>query len=159
MKLSRNDLRLCLDISEEEGVVVSEVKKAVLSYFDSIVSETHKLPFDNPRRVYSKDAFDEKSFVVNLPYLGRIGPVYSRYTKWRSEEAKNNLTVKTHVVKETYRKKLVDEEAKKALSGQKVNIKLLKEGIPRGKYNRVWFFGGEGKRKLARQLIINENKK
>lgn len=156
MKLSRRDISACKRIAEEEGLELSEVRKAVLSFFDSIISDTRKLPFDNPQRIYSKDAFLQKSFVVNIPYIGRIGPVYSRYIKWRSEEAEELENVSRKDVRRIYSEPLIEAEAKKALSGQKVNVKLLKERIPRGKYNKVWMIGGDGRRKAARQVIVNK---
>ena len=156
MKLSRRDVSACKRIAEEEGLESSEVRKAVLSFFDSIISDTRKLPFDNPQRIYSKDAFLQKSFVVNIPYIGRIGPVYSRYIKWRSEEAEELENVSRKDVRRIYSEPLIEAEAKKALSGQKVNVKLLKERIPRGKYNKVWMICGDGKRKAARQVIVNK---
>lgn len=156
MKLSRHDVRTCSKIAEESGLPVSEIKKAVTSYFDSIVSVTRKLPFDNRNRIYSKEAFVDNSFVVNIPYIGRIGPVYSLYIKWRKEVAKEFQRVPRKQVRQIYTRPLIEEEARKALSGQKVNTKILKERIPRGKFNKIWLIGKDGKRKAARQVIVND---
>ena len=76
MKLSRRDTRACKALSDELGIPVSEVRKAVVSYFDSIVSAARKLPFDNLNRIYSKEAFTEKSFIEGVTALcGRRGNI------------------------------------------------------------------------------------
>lgn len=159
MKLSRRDAKTCRALSDELGIPVSEVRKAVVSYFDSIVSAARKLPFDNLNRIYSKEAFTEKSFIVNVPYIGRIGPVYSLYIKWRREESKEVQHVPRSKVRQVYAKPLIEEEAIKALSGQKVNSRLLKDRMPRGKFNKVWLIGSDGCRKAARQVIVNDKYK
>ena len=159
MRLSLRDRRLIKEIAEDAQIPFAEVRKAILSYFASIVSASLKLPFDNPQRLYSKAAFLEHSFVVNIPYIGRIGPVYSLYLKWRKNEAENYEKVLRHKVRQVYSRALIEEEAQKALKGQKVNEKLLKERIPRGKYNRVWLMDSGGKRRAARQVIVKTKDK
>lgn len=159
MKLSRSDADVCNNIAEYEDVAVSEVRKAVSAYFDSIVSDARKLPFNNPQRIYTKPAFEQQSFVVNLPYLGRIGPVYSRYLKWRREEAKEFDHVERKKVRQIYAAPIIEEEAKKALAGQKASSTVLRERIPKGKYNKVWMMHEGGLRRAAKQLIVNNKHK
>lgn len=159
MKLSRSDADICRNIAEEEDVMVSEIRKAVSSYFDSIVSETRKLPFNNPQRIYTKPAFEQQSFVANLPYLGRIGPVYSLYLKWRREEAKEFEQISRKKARQIHAAPIIEEEAKKALAGQKVNSTVLRERVPKGKYNKVWMMHEDGVRRASRQLIVNNKHK
>lgn len=155
MKLSRPNSDLCKKIAESEGVSLREVRKAVSSYFDSVVSIVRRLPYDSPRKIYSRGAFLSNSPVVNIPYIGRIGPVYSLYLKWRKSESRNYDKVPREHVRKINARPIIEEQAKLALAGEKVNLKLLKERIPRGKYGKVWLIDSDGKRKAAKQLIIN----
>lgn len=153
MKLRRSERNRCRNISDVTAIPQREVMKAVESYFDSIVEKTKALPFNTPKRIYSRGAFAKCSFVVNIPYIGRIGPVYSRYIKWRSSESRDIEMVKRSDVRKEHLRPMIEDAARDALNGKKVDIKPLKERIPRGKYEKVWLVDKDGKRRSARQLI------
>lgn len=153
MKLSRTDRARCRCISDETALPQREVMKAVEAYFDSIVEKTRSLPFDTPKRIYSRAAFARCSFVVNIPYIGRIGPVYSRYLKWRSSESRDIDMVSRADVREDHFRPMIEEAARDALDGKAVDVRALRERIPRGKYEKVWLVDAEGRRRSARQLI------
>lgn len=156
MKLSKQDIQWCKKMAAEEGVSFSEVKKALLSFFDSIVSAANRLPFDRDNRIYSFGAFHEYPYCVNLPYLGRLGPVYSLYIKWRAKESKTQDTVLRSRAKKEHLKPLIEEAAKQALSGNKVDSSLLQQRLPSGKYKTVWLVDKNKKKKAAKQMIINK---
>lgn len=140
-------------IAKEFGVPVSEVRRAVYSFFGIIVRESRNLPFDNPTRIYKKERFDELVKVRNIPYIGRIGPVYSRYLKWRGNEAKNQPQVSRSEYRSRVSQDDIENMAAEILSGKTpspVEKKKAKEI-----YNRIWMVGRVGKR-LARQVIPKE---
>ena len=87
MRRSRIEEEMLSLVSEELGVPEPEVRRAVHSFFDLIAKSARSLPFDNERRIYTKDGFDGFSGAWNIPYLGRTGPVYSRYLAWRRNES------------------------------------------------------------------------
>jgi len=76
-------------VADELGLDISAVRLAVSSFFGEIVSGSRALPFNNERKIYTKEKFAEYERAWNIPYIGRIGPVYSRYLKWRGNESKN----------------------------------------------------------------------
>lgn len=157
VKLSKQDILWCKRCAaDEEGLSLSEVKKAVIAYFDSIVSSARKLPFDKDNRIYSRKAFAEYPYCINLPYLGRLGPFYSLYLKWRAKEAKEQDTVPRSQAKKIHRKPLIEEAAKQALSGNKVDSGFLRQRLPSGKYKTVWLVDEDNKKKAAKQMIINK---
>lgn len=158
MKLGRKDRSRCRAISDECAIPEREVAKAVESYFDSIVEKTRRLPFDTPKRIYSREAFRKCSFVVNIPYIGRIGPVYSRYLKWRAAESEGMRMVRRDDVKSDHFRPLVEKAAKDALSGMKVDSSALVGRIPKGRYEKVWIVNPDGSRRSARQLISKDDK-
>lgn len=155
MKLTKLDIRMCKELAATEGIPVGEVKKAVVSYFDSLVSSARQLPFDNAKRIYSLDAFKQYPLCINIPYLGRLGPVYSLYIKWRAKEAKSTEKVLRSLARKDHTKPLVEQAAKLALAGHKVDGHMLKGRLPAGKYSTVWVIDKEGKKKAARQMIVN----
>ena len=124
--------------------------KAVNSFFGSIAKYAASLPFNDERRIYGYDAFEEFVEVVNIPHVGRFGPVYSRYLKWRCNEAK----ALDQVPRSAYRKRISQDEienmADEILSGRTPSP--LKKKKPTELYNRVWMIGTDGKR-MARQVI------
>ena len=143
-------------MAAEEGIAFSEVKKAILSFFDSIVSAANKLPFDRDNRIYSFGAFNEYPYCINLPYLGRLGPVYSLYIKWRAKESKTKDTVLRSMAKKDHLRPLIESAAKQALSGNKVDGSLLRQRLPSGKYRTVWLVDKDNKKKAAKQVIVNK---
>lgn len=156
MRLSRKDRRRCGDIALETGTEPKEVERAVSAFFSTIISDVKRLPFNNPGRIYKPDAFEELCYVTNIPFLGRLGTVYSKYRKWRSEVASDIEMVDASDAKSEYYKPLIEEEARKALRGEKVNVYRLKERVPSGMYRRVWIMRRNGKRSSARQMIVNK---
>lgn len=157
MKLLKRDTDICKRIAADEGLPVSEVRKAVVSYFDSILSQARKLPFDNARRIYSREAFDQYPFCVNIPYLGRLGTFYSLYLKWRAQESKEQELVRRSVAKREHTRPMVEEAARRALAGEKVDGSFLKARLPKDKYTTVWLVDKDSKKKAARQMIVNNN--
>jgi hypothetical protein len=150
MKNSKTEERDFRRIADEFDINAEDVKNIVNSFFDTISSESRKLPFDNPRKIYSKAVFDSfaSSRINNIPYIGRIGPVYSRYLKWRANEAKGIEMIPRQRTK----KKLTQEEI------EAVAEIVLKGGtyVPDKKRNnnfkRIWMVGEDGK-KSAGQVI------
>ena len=153
MKLGRTDRKRCFRISDITAIPQREIEKAVESYFDSIVEKTKALPFNTPKRIYSRDAFSKCSFVVNIPYIGRIGPVYSRYLKWRSAESEDVDMVRRKDAKSDHLRPLIEKATVDALSGKKVDASSLRARIPKGKYEKVWYMNPDGTKKAARQVI------
>ena len=137
-------------MSEDLGVPVSEVARAVKSFFDSVANDARRLPFDDRRRIYSKEKFNELVSVSNIPYIGRLGPVYSRYLKWRENESRN-LPQKP---RSGYRKRMTQDDieniAEAILSGNGLPEFRKRKGSEM--YERVWLVGKDGK-KSARQVI------
>ena len=149
MRTSKIDDEAFRKIAEKLGVPESEVRRAVLSFFDIILSESKALPFDNEKRIYTRDKFNEYQTCYTVPYIGRLGPVYSRYIKWRSNEA-NAFDRRP---RSDYRRRITQDEiehiAEDVLSGKAPSYHKKKGNEM---YNRVWVVGKDGK-KLAWQVI------
>lgn len=135
-------------IADDSGLSVSEVKKAVISFFDIIAIESRKLPFDNPRKIYSARAFGEFGKVYCLPYIGRIGTSHTKYLRWRANESKNENMVPRSTYKKGLTESDVERMAEEALSGRQIKI----ESKRKQPFRRVWMVDVEGK-KQARQVI------
>lgn len=146
-KLEEADFRA---VAEELDVPLEEVRRAVHSFFGEIVGESRALPFDTEKKIYSKESFEQKVKVWNIPFMGRIGPVYSRYLKWRGNESKNLI----QEPRSNYRSRITQDDiehmAEDILSGRTPSPVVKKKGSEM--YNRVWLVGQDGK-KLARQVI------
>lgn len=155
MARNRTDEALYNTIAEplsDSGITASEVKRAVLSFFSVISQEADSLPFDDERKIYKKDKFDELVNVHNIPYVGRIGPVYSRYLKWRANEAKEQPSGKRSDYRIGLTRGEIEDIAEEILSGGTPQIKRRKNSEL---FNRVWLVGKDGK-KSARQVIPKE---
>lgn len=154
--MSKNNIEESLfsEIAVSHNLPVSEVRRAVYSFFGSLVRDSRRLPFDDPTRIYSREKFEEYVSVMNIPSIGRIGPVYSRYLKWRGNESKN--LNQEHRGK--YRKGITQDEiehmAEEVLSGKPPTPVQRKKSYEL--YNRIWMVGKVGKR-LASQVIPKEN--
>lgn len=137
------------------GLDEQEVRKIVGSFFDTIVSDARGLPFNNPRKIYSKDKFEEFVKVRQVPYIGRIGPVYSRYIKWRA----NVATGIEMAPRSSFRRGMSQSEletiAEAILSGSTPPLDKKKNSEM---FNRVWLVGIDGK-KSARQVIPKPKEK
>lgn len=142
-------------ISRALGVPASEVRRAVYSFFGIIIREARALPFDDASRIYTRERFEDFVKVHNIPSIGRIGPIYSRYLKWRGNEAKNQIQVSRGDYRAGISQGEIEHIAAEILSGNTpppVNKKKATE-----KFNRIWMIGRVGKR-MARQVIPKEDK-
>lgn len=140
-------------IANEIGVPASEVRRAVYSFFGIIVREARNLPFDDSTRIYTREKFDDLVKVRNIPSIGRIGPVYSRYLKWRGNEAKSQTQVNRSDCRARVSQSEIETMAVEALSG-KAPSPVVKKNVSKN-YKRIWMIGRVGK-KLARQAIQEE---
>ena len=150
MKMSRTDRELYSAIAEELGLSVGEVKRAVVSFFDEIAAEAASLPFNNARKIFSREKFNTFAFVKNLPYIGRIGPSYNRYLKWRANESKGLSQESRSAYRDIVSQDDIENMAGDILSGR--TPLPLRKTKGNEMYNRVWLVGQDGK-KLARQVI------
>lgn len=140
----------CIEIANLLGIDVIDVKRAVSSFFAAIRTRAKKLPFDNRRRIYTPESFSRLVVTHNIPFIGRIGPIYSRYIKWRSNEMKGEDTA----LRSSYRVRMKQSEletmAADILAGKTPSI------VPKRKksdlYDSIWIVDKDGK-KLARQVI------
>lgn len=156
MKRNRIDEAEFRRIACELGLSVSDVRCAVNSFFAIILGEARNLPFNTHRKIYAKDKFSEYAVIRNIPYLGRLGPVYSRYLKWRANEARDL----SRALRSSYQSRLLQDEveniAAEILSGKAPSSITRKKNSEL--YDRVWLVGQDGK-KSARQVIPKEKNK
>lgn len=140
-------------VASETGITADVARRIINSFFDAIVLKARALPYDDNSRIYSKAAFEEKGFVVNIPYIGRIGTSYSRYLTWRRNEAKGL----TQEARSKYRNRLSSEDIEKMadeiLSGKLPTPVKKRKGSEL--YKRVWYVE-QDKKRLARQVIQKE---
>ena len=137
-------------LSERFGIPVNEVKRAVSSFFSIISISATKLPFNNRRKIFFRDKFSEYVSVWNIPGVGRIGPVYSRYLKWRSNEAKSFEQKARSSFSARISQDEIEHMAGEILSGRTPRPVQKKKGSEM--FDRVWLVGKCGKRS-ARQVI------
>lgn len=145
-------------LARELSVDVSVVRSVVHSYFDSLSQQARKLPFNNPRRIFTKNKFSEYEYAQNIPYIGRLGPSYSRYLTWRANEAKNMELAYRRDFKTIYTPEQIESLADKVLhdwneGDPKIERPENKQTYP---FKRIWLVGKKGK-KQARQVIPNKN--
>ena len=149
---SRNSAR-CKILAERYGLTDTEVSKIVASFFDIFKRDAKILPFDNPKRIYSCEGFQKFVKVRQIPFIGRIGPVYSRYLKWRANESQliemaPRSSYRTRVLQSD-----IENTAASILSGTAPPPLKKRKGTEM--YERVWLVGQNGK-KSARQVIPKE---
>ena len=153
MTRNKIDDKLFCEIAERLSIDPSEVKKAVVSFFDVIALDAKKLPFNNVRKIFSNDKFQSYSSASLIPHIGRIGPVYSRYIKWRGNEA----TTVQFRSKSAYRKGFTQDDiehiAEELLSG---NTPVINKKKNSEMFSRVWLVNKNGK-KQAHQVIPKDN--
>lgn len=153
MKYRKVNNDICLEVAKELGINVSDVHNTVRSFFGAILSESRKLPFNDRKKIFRKNAFDKFCFVQNIPSIGRIGPSYSRYLQWRANEA-NCIPQR---VEKRKGNRLSDEDieliADAILSGKEIPEIKKKRGNEL--FERVWIVDECGK-KQARQVIIKD---
>lgn len=152
MKNNRIEEQEFKEIAERFGVEPNDVKNVVNSFFDVIISEAGKLPFDNPRKIFSRAAFGNRIKVRNIPYIGRIGPAYSRYLKWRRNEAKGIRMIPRPNSKAKLLHDEIEAIADLVLNG---GTYVPKEKSRKKPYKRVWMVD-EGCKRQARQVIPKE---
>lgn len=142
-------------IAGELGLDPEDVASIVNSFFAVVLGEARSLPFNNHRKIFTRDKFSEYAVVRNIPYIGRLGPAYSRYLKWRGNESRDL----SQVPRSSYRSRLsqneVENMAAEILSGGTPSP--IKKKRNSELYERVWLVGQDGK-KSARQVIPKENK-
>ena len=153
MKLSNQEVLWCRQYARAEGVSEVEVRKAVISYFDEIIKNVRRLPFNNARRIYTYEAVNVLAPVFNLPGIGRIGPVYSAYLKWRREEARELDMDRRTIVKKRFLDERIEEATQLAMAGCRVHKDYLRDPMPRGMYSKVWIIDKNGRRRAAKQVI------
>lgn len=150
MRRNRTDEVEFRRIADSLGVPVTEVRKAVHSFFGALVSDARRLPFDDARRIYTREKFFEYEFVCNIPCIGRIGPVYSRYLKWRGNEAKSSEQTTRRKCRAEVSQSEIEAMAEEILSGTTPSFKRKTRGSEM--FDRIWLVGKDGKRS-ARQVI------
>lgn len=126
------------------------MKRILASFFSIILGDARSLPFDNPRRIFTKDKFEEYVKVRHIPFIGRIGPVYSNYLKWRANVSQQIEMTPRSSYRSRRSQSDIESIAAAILTGQApppLNKKRGKE-----MYERVWLVGQDGK-KSARQVI------
>lgn len=137
-------------VSESLGVPAGEVRRIVHSFFDDIGSRARRLPFADTSRIHRRTSFDRYRFAVNIPCIGRIGPVYSRYLKWLENES----GMSGQELREKCRRRLTRDEieslAGDILSGRVPDVPEKKRGNE--VYRRVWLVDADGRR-MARQVF------
>lgn len=155
MRSSKTELADYSAIAKSHGLAPEEVKSIVSSFFDTISSGAKSLKFDNPRKIFSKPAFESASAgkVVNIPYIGRIGPIYSRYLKWRRNEAKGITMIPRQKIKKGLTQDEIETIAEIVLGGGQ----YVRESKRKNNFKRVWLVGTKGKTQ-ARQVIPKREK-
>lgn len=140
-------------IADELDISVDDVRNCVHSFFGVLLGDVRKLPFNDERKIFSKDKFSGYAVVRNIPYIGRLGPVYSRYLKWRANEAGGVPRALRSSYRSRYLQSDIENMAAEILSGKtpsKISRKKYSD-----MYKRVWLVGQDGK-KSARQVIPKE---
>lgn len=150
---NRLEEEICKTVAESCSISAKSVRTIVSSFFGAIEKEARILPFNNHRKIYTKAKFDEYVSVTNIPYIGRIGPSYSRYLKWRANVASEVEQKSKEQFVSRYSPEEIEEAAMRILSGETVEIKKKKAT---DLYKRVWLVGKSGKRQ-ARQVIPKTN--
>lgn len=140
-------------IADDAGLSPVDVANIVRSFFDIIASEARAIGMNTPKKIYSKSVFDAKTMnhVRCIPYIGRVGPNYSRYLAWRRNESKNYL-MEGRVIGGSLSREEIENIAKNVLSGNGMPEREKKRD-----FDRIWLVGEEGK-KQARQVIKKEVK-
>ena len=137
-------------ISSRHDVSEEEVKRILVSFFEVVFADARSLPFDNPRKIFSRDKFEEYVKVRHIPSIGRIGPVYSNYLKWRANVSQQIEMAPRSSYRSRRTQSDIESTAAAILSGE--SPPPLKKKRGKEMYERVWLVGQDGK-KSARQVI------
>lgn len=140
-------------IAEELSVPPEEVKNVINSFFGIIGSEARRLPFNNPRKIYSRAAFDKHGSVFTIPYIGRLGPAYSKYLQWRVNESKKIDMITRPIRGSKLLPSEVEAIAEAVLDGKEFDLRNKRKVG----FERVWLVGEDGKRQ-ARQAVLKKEK-
>lgn len=143
------------ELSSRYDVPEEEVKRILASFFGVVLSDARSLPFDNPKKIFSKDKFDEYVKVRHIPFVGRIGPVYSNYLKWRANESQQIEMAPRSSFRKRRTQSDIESTAEAILSGKTPPPLRKRKGNEM--YHRVWLVGQDGK-KSARQVIPKKEK-
>ena len=153
MHRNRQDEYIYRRIAEADGLDADTVRSIILSFFDTISKEALALPFDNGRKIFTKEAFMLHESIHNIPYIGRLGTSYSRYLRCRAYASGGMLQKKRPKTHTGYTKSDIELIAQTVLSeGIMPEIKKKRKSEM---YNNVWLVGTDGK-KLAGQVIMKE---
>lgn len=142
-----SDYRL---VGERLGVDAADVRRIIGSFFGMILSDARCLPLDNHRRIYSREAFEGLVTVRNIPGIGRIGPVYSRYLRWRANESVRYPMVPRGAFNGKLSRGEIEDIAADVLAGRRPSLPGKRRNSEL--FDRVWLVGRDG-RKSARQVI------
>lgn len=147
-KRDRDDFAVLADMF---GLTPEEVSKAVMSFFDSIVSEARSLPFKNDTVVYSRSLFEQLGSVHQIPFIGRIGPSYTRYKRWKANDMDTSrMTGRKRLIGEM-KSEDVERIASDIISGKEPDLSRTGKSIHKD-YKKVWYADEDGRR-LAWQAI------
>lgn len=137
-------------VSAKTNVSEEEVKRILVSFFSIFLGDARSLPFDNPSKIFSKDKFEDYVKVRHIPFIGRIGPVYSKYLKWRANESQQIDMAPRSSFRRRITQGEIESTAEAILSGKTPPPLRKRKGNEM--YKRVWLVGQDGK-KSARQVI------
>ena len=144
------------ELAEQFGLEPSDVKRIVQSFFEVFLTDANSLPFDNVKKIYSKEKFDSLVKVRNIPSIGRLGPLYSRYLQWRVNEAKEVDMIRKPKPGRRFSQEEIEQLALDALAGKE--IELPKRVRQSDEFDRIWLVSSGGK-KTARQVIPKQKAK
>ena len=150
MGRNREEYQRYRRVAATTNVSEEEVKRILASFFLIVLADARSLPFDNPRKIFSKDKFEEFIKVRHIPFIGRIGPVYSNYLKWRANESQQIEMAPRSSYRSRRTQSDIESTAAAILSGE--TPPPLKKKRGKEMYERVWLVGQDGK-KSARQVI------
>ena len=150
MGRNRKEYERYRELSSRHDVSEEEVKRILASFFEVVFADARSLPFDNPKRIFTKEKFDEYVKVRNIPFIGRIGPAYNNYLKWRANESQQIEMAPRSSYRTGVTQSDIESTAAAILSGEAPPPLKKKRG--KEMYERVWLVGQDGK-KSARQVI------
>lgn len=137
-------------IAIEHGLDPSDVRRMVQSFFRVVRDSASVLPLNNARRIFKKEKFDSLIKVFNIPYIGRIGPVYSRYLAWRRNIAQEQFQESRSSFRSRRTQSDIENMAADVLAGRTPVIPERKKKSEL--FYSVWVVDKNGKR-LAKQVI------